>query len=106
MRTLLMAAIAALSFAGSASAHHLWLESDGQGARLYFGEFDENLREASPGLLDRFKPLPEAKAVGAAAAVPGSRTAIANGRAATIPFGLAKLTSATLYTPSAVDRGC
>ena len=50
--------------------HHLWLEADGQGARLYFGEFDENLREASPGLLDRFKPLPEAKVVGAAGAQP------------------------------------
>ena len=55
-------------FTGSASAHHLWLEADGQGAKLYFGEFEENLREASPGLLDRFKPLPEAKAVGAAGA--------------------------------------
>src|SRR6478752_3099291 len=65
MRTLLMAAIVALSFTGSASAHHLWLESDGQGARLYFGEFEGNLREASPGLLDRFTPLPEAKVVGA-----------------------------------------
>jgi hypothetical protein len=65
MRILLIAAVAALSFVGSASAHHLWLEADGQGVRLYFGEFDENLREASPGLLDRFKPLPEAKAVGA-----------------------------------------
>ena len=65
MRTLLMAAIAALSFTGSASAHHLWLEPDGQGAKLYFGEFEGNLREASPGLLDRFTPLPEAKAVGA-----------------------------------------
>jgi hypothetical protein len=57
---------ATLLWAGAASAHHLWLEPDGQGARLYFGEFDENLREASPGLLDRFKPLPEAKAVGTA----------------------------------------
>ena len=65
MRTLVVAALAALSFAGSASAHHLWLEADGQGAKLYFGEFDENLREASPGLLDRFKPLPEARAIGA-----------------------------------------
>jgi hypothetical protein len=55
---------AALLWATSASAHHLWLEADGQGAKLYFGEFDENLREASPGLLDRFTPLPEAKAVG------------------------------------------
>ena len=65
-----MAAIAALSFTGSASAHHLWLEPDGQGAKLYFGEFEGNLREASPGLLDRFKPLPEAKVVGAAGAQP------------------------------------
>jgi hypothetical protein len=55
----------ALLWATSASAHHLWLEADGQGVKLYFGEFDENLREASPGLLDRFKPLPEARAVGA-----------------------------------------
>ncbi|HEY4170947.1 MAG TPA: DUF4198 domain-containing protein [Reyranella sp.] len=58
---------ATLLWAGTASAHHLWLEPDGPGARIYFGEFDENLREASPGLLDRFKPLPEAKAVGASA---------------------------------------
>ena len=54
----------------SASAHHLWLEARRKGAKLYFGEFDENLREASPGLLDRFKPLPEAKVVGASGAQP------------------------------------
>jgi hypothetical protein len=70
MRTFLMTAIAALAFTGSASAHHLWLEPDGQGARLYFGEFEGNLREASPGLLDRFMPLPEAKVVGSAGAQP------------------------------------
>lgn len=58
---------AALLLTSNASAHHLWIEADGSGARLYFGEFDENLREASPGLLDRFKPLPEARVVGAAA---------------------------------------
>lgn len=45
-----------LSMAGAASAHHLWLEVDGQGARIYFGEFGENLREASPGSLDRLQP--------------------------------------------------
>ena len=56
MRSVLLA-VALLCLAGSASAHHLWLEADGQGARLYFGEFDENLREASPGLLDRFKQI-------------------------------------------------
>ena len=61
---------AGLLLASSASAHHLWLEPDGEVAKLYFGEFDENLREASPGLLDRFTPLPEAKTVGAAGAQP------------------------------------
>ncbi len=70
MRVLLISMAAALSFAGSASAHHLWLEADGQGTRLYFGEFGENLREASPGLLDRFTPLPEARAVGASSPSP------------------------------------
>ena len=70
MRTLLMAVIAALSFTGSASAHHLWIEADGAGARLYFGEFEGNLREASPGLLDRFAPLPEARVAGAAGVQP------------------------------------
>jgi hypothetical protein len=56
---------AVMLLASTAQAHHLWLEPDGQGAKLYFGEFDENLREASPGLLDRFKPLPETKVIGA-----------------------------------------
>lgn len=39
-----------------ASAHHLWLERDGEAVQLYFGEFGENLREVSPGLLDRLEP--------------------------------------------------
>lgn len=48
--------------AGSASAHHVWLEPDGGATRLYFGEFGENLREASPGALDRLQP--QARLVG------------------------------------------
>lgn len=48
----------------SAFAHHLWLEQTGQGVRLYFGEFGENLREASPGALDKLQP--QAKAASAA----------------------------------------
>ncbi|HEY0715290.1 MAG TPA: cobalt ABC transporter substrate-binding protein [Polyangia bacterium] len=40
--------------AAPAHAHQVWLEQDGKGARLYFGEFGENLRESSPGLLDKF----------------------------------------------------
>lgn len=41
--------------AGTAQAHQIWLEAaEGQGAVLCFGEFGENLREVSPGLLDKF----------------------------------------------------
>jgi len=73
MRVIPLFAVALL-WASTASAHHLWLEADGQnpsqGAKLYFGEFDENLREASPGLLDRFKPLPEAKVIGGSGVQP------------------------------------
>ncbi len=59
------AALLWLSFTGAASAHALWLEPDAAGYQLYFGEFGENLREGSPGLLDRFEPMPAAKAFGA-----------------------------------------
>lgn len=45
-----------LSLALPASAHHIWLEVDGQGGKIYFGEFGENLREASPGTLDKLQP--------------------------------------------------
>jgi len=45
-------ALAAAAFA--AEAHHAWIEQDAKVATLYFGEFGGNLREASPGLLDKF----------------------------------------------------
>lgn len=64
MRTVI-AALLWLSFPGAASAHALWLEPEAAGYQLYFGEFGENLREGSPGLLDRFEPLPAARAFGA-----------------------------------------
>jgi hypothetical protein len=38
----------------AAQAHHVWLEPDADAATLYFGEFGGNLRETSPGLLDKF----------------------------------------------------
>jgi len=41
----------------SAHAHQIWIEQDAKGAKLYFGEFAENLREVSPGLLDKFVQL-------------------------------------------------
>ena len=37
-----------------AGAHQVWLQQDGKQAKLYFGEFGDNLREVSPGLLDKF----------------------------------------------------
>lgn len=38
----------------SAQAHQVWIEQDAKSAKLYFGEFNMNLREESPGLLDKF----------------------------------------------------
>jgi len=38
----------------AAQAHQVWLEQDAQGAKLYFGEYGDNLREVTPGLLDKF----------------------------------------------------
>jgi uncharacterized GH25 family protein len=38
----------------SARAHHIWLEPDGKNVRLCFGEFADNVRESSPGYLDKF----------------------------------------------------
>lgn len=58
---LAIAAVLSLPVATPASAHFLWLEPEEGGAKLYFGEFGENLRETSPGLLDRLTPLPEAR---------------------------------------------
>lgn len=48
----------------AAQAHHVWLEQDTRGARLYFGEFGDNLRESSPGALDKFTK-PQARLIDA-----------------------------------------
>ncbi len=64
------AAIAcALMSLGTAGAHQVWLEQDGKEAKLYFGEFGENLRETSPGLLDKFI-APVAQKISAAGNAP------------------------------------
>lgn len=44
---------AMVTVTSSALAHQLWLERDGETARLYFGEPVENVRERSGALLDR-----------------------------------------------------
>jgi len=54
---------------GAAQAHHVWIEQDGQAAKLYFGEFGDNKREASPGLLDRFVQPVAQRVTAAGAAV-------------------------------------
>jgi uncharacterized GH25 family protein len=55
MKKLSLAIIAMLGAMTSAHAHQIWIEqADGENAVVRFGEFGENLREASPGLLDKF----------------------------------------------------
>jgi len=63
----LLACAAALAAAGAASAHQVWIEQDAGGARLFFGEYGENLREVSPGLLDKFGKPSARKATAKAA---------------------------------------
>lgn len=51
----LISTLAAAGCLASAHAHQVWLEQpEGQNAVLRFGEFGDNLREVSPGLLDKF----------------------------------------------------
>ena len=56
MTKILTLLAAAIGFASaSVHAHQIWLEQPANGgAVIRFGEFGENLREASPGLLDNF----------------------------------------------------
>ncbi len=69
LHCLALAAACGLLSTGAAQAHQVWLEQTTQGATLYFGEFGENLREASPGLLDKFGQ-PTAHKIGAQATQP------------------------------------
>jgi uncharacterized GH25 family protein len=55
MKNLLLASLLSLAaIAPAAQAHHVWLEQDGKTVKLQFGEFGENQRETTPGLLDKF----------------------------------------------------
>ncbi|NUA27718.1 cobalt ABC transporter substrate-binding protein [Cupriavidus basilensis] len=53
-RLITSALLCGAALSGTAQAHQVWLEQTPTAAQLYFGEFNENLREVSPGLLDRF----------------------------------------------------
>jgi uncharacterized GH25 family protein len=82
-----IALIALLCAATPVQAHQIWIEqSEGQNAVVRFGEFGENLREVSPGLLDKF-----AKVTGTLISTKGEQksdaTKTANGF--TLPFSVA-----------------
>ena len=65
-------------------AHQIWIEqSEGQNAVVRFGEFGENLREASPGLLDKFAK-PTGTLISAKGEQKSDATKTANGF--TLPF--------------------
>lgn len=56
MVQLMISAILLLVLSENAQAHFVWLERDGEGpARAYFGEWIDDIREKTGGLLDRFK---------------------------------------------------
>lgn len=59
-RTLLLAALLAASPA--VRAHYLWLEAHPAGPRLYFGEYEDGVRERSGGRLDEI-PGPVARTI-------------------------------------------
>lgn len=60
-----------LALAAPAQAHQIWIEQDAGGARLLLGEFAENLRETSPGMLDKFVQ-PSATLLGAQGGSPAT----------------------------------
>ncbi|MFT4268486.1 MAG: DUF4198 domain-containing protein [Xenophilus sp.] len=74
-KTLYAFGLAAL--AATANAHQIWLEQPGKGgAVIRFGEFGDNLREASPGLLDKFgKPTATLVSAQGEKSADGSKTA-------------------------------
>ncbi|NEW87520.1 cobalt ABC transporter substrate-binding protein [Rhodopseudomonas sp. WA056] len=57
MKKLSLAMLATLGAMTSAQAHQIWIEQADGGAVVRFGEFGENLREVSPGLLDKFSKV-------------------------------------------------
>jgi uncharacterized GH25 family protein len=79
-----LAVIAMLGAVTSAQAHQIWIEqANGENAVVRFGEFGENLREASPGRLDKF-----AKVTGTLLSAKGEQSADATKTANgfTLPF--------------------
>jgi hypothetical protein len=65
------------AFSTAAPAHQIWIEQPpGEDAVIRFGEFGDNLREVSPGLLDKFgKPSARLVSAQGERAAPGRKTA-------------------------------
>jgi len=85
----LSAALALLGFATVAQAHQIWLEQPAgqKTAIVRFGEFGENLRETSPGLLDKFgKPTATLLSTKGEQAVDARKS----GAGFELPFGAAR----------------
>ncbi|WP_063583255.1 hypothetical protein [Achromobacter ruhlandii] len=79
MKKTLSLAIAALCLSATAQAHQVWIEQPaGKSAVIRFGEFAENLREASPGYLDGFNKL-SAKLISAKGESPLTVAKVADG---------------------------
>ena len=74
-RSLIAAALLATTGL-AAQAHQVWLEHSGGEAKLHFGEYNDNLRETSPGRLDKFSGVPvlEQTVAGAKQRVEGQLT--------------------------------
>lgn len=82
-----LAAVLLLAVTMPVNAHQIWIEqAEGQNAVVRFGEFGENLREASPGLLDKFVKL-NATLLSAKGEKKSDATKTANGFA--LPFSAA-----------------
>lgn len=81
-------AISLAAWTGLAAAHQIWIEQAAgeKTASVRFGEFGENLRETSPGLLDKFV-APKATLLSAKGEQ--SANAVKNAKGFSLPFGAA-----------------
>ena len=86
MTKFFFAIVALLGAATSAQAHQIWIEQAEGKAIVRFGEYGENLREVSPGLLDKFVKV-TATLVSAKGEQKADATKTANGF--TLPFSAA-----------------
>lgn len=88
MKPIAVITCALLGLAPAAQAHQLWIEQPESGnAIVRFGEYGDNLREASPGLLDKFGK-PTATLISAKGEQAGAATKAADGFA--LPFRASK----------------